>query len=94
MSKRTSLALIGLAAIGALAYRFRRQLIGWPLKLPPALYDVGLTRDRSIPVAAGIRLMADHYYPKARGEFPTILIRLPPKGQAWKPVSSAWPIGF
>ena len=77
MSKRTSLVLLGLAAIGAVAYRFRRQIVGWPLKLSPALYDVGLTRDLAVPVADGIRIMADHYYPKAPGAFPTILIRSP-----------------
>ena len=74
------LALIGLAAgagAAALIYRNWRHIIRHPLKLSPATYAVGVERNIPIEVESGLTLAADHYYPKAKGRFPTILIRSP-----------------
>jgi putative CocE/NonD family hydrolase len=64
---------IGLAGVGI--YALRRQIISWLLQLPPATYNVGVKRGIRIPMADGVVLKADHYYPQAKGSFPTILIR-------------------
>lgn len=79
MQKR-SLILIGLAAgagAAALIYRNWRHIVRHPLKLSPATYAIGVDRNIPIEVDPGLALMADHYYPKAAGAFPTILIRSP-----------------
>lgn len=56
---------------------FRRRLIGHWLKLPPALNDVRVERNVSIPMSDGMTLLADHYVPKASGSRPTVFIRSP-----------------
>lgn len=75
MVKRTGLALLLL--LGLALYYFRRSLLARLLKLPPPRYDVGVERDIPVGMPDGVRLFTDHYYPKALGEFPTILIRTP-----------------
>src|SRR5512139_162005 len=78
--RKSILALIGLAAgsgAAALLYRNWRHIIRHPLKLPPATYAVGVDRNLPIEVEHGLTLAADHYYPKAQGRFPTLLLRSP-----------------
>ena len=75
MSKKQVLVVLGLLGIGAYVTR-RRWLARW-LHLPRARYDVAVERGVRIPMPDGVALVADHYSPKARGAFPTILIRTP-----------------
>ena len=56
-------------------YRQRWQLIGRLIGLRPAEYDVGVERNIPVTMPDGVSLMTDHYYPKAAGKFPTILMR-------------------
>jgi putative CocE/NonD family hydrolase len=79
MRKRT-LILIGLAAgagAAVLIYRNWRHIVRHSLKLSPATHAIGIERNIPIEVEHGLTLAADHYYPKAEGRFPTILIRSP-----------------
>ena len=55
----------------------RRSLLARLLKLPPPHHAVGVERDIPVRMPDGIRLFTDHYFPKATGHFPTILIRTP-----------------
>jgi putative CocE/NonD family hydrolase len=73
--KHRALGLLALGALGLDLYRRRRRLLARLLGLPPPRYAIGVTR--SIPVAMpdGVRLMTDHYYPRAAGRFPTVLVR-------------------
>jgi putative CocE/NonD family hydrolase len=57
--------------------RARRALLARLLKLPPPCCAVGVQRDVPIPAPDGVRLFADHYFPRAAGDFPTILLRTP-----------------
>lgn len=75
MKSRIILFLLLLAG-WSIAY-FRRRLIARLLKLPPPQYKVGVTRDLGVTMRDGVRLLTDHYYPRADGEFPTILMRTP-----------------
>ncbi|HTP09210.1 MAG TPA: CocE/NonD family hydrolase, partial [Anaerolineae bacterium] len=78
--RKSILALIGLAAgagAAALIYRNWRHIVRHPLKLSPATFAIGVERNLPIEVESGLTLAADHYYPKAEGRFPTILIRSP-----------------
>lgn len=78
--RKSILALIGLAAsagAAVLIYRNWRHIVRHPLKLSPATYAVGVMRNIPIEVEHGLTLAADHYYPKAAGRFPTILVRSP-----------------
>jgi hypothetical protein len=65
---------VGIGA-GAVAFRRRRFWFAKRLKLPPPQYKVGVARDIPITMRDGAVLKADHYYPKAEGDFPTVLIR-------------------
>ena len=56
---------------------FHRQLIARLLRLPPAQHAVAVERNLRVPTPDGIALATDHYFPKAAGSFPTILIRTP-----------------
>src|SRR5205085_2312127 len=48
------------------------------LKLPAAdTYDLTVDRDLTIPMADGVRLLADRYYPRGNGKLPTVLVRSP-----------------
>ncbi len=75
--------LVAMAALGGLVggglglFRARRRLIARALTLPPPLYPVGVEKDLQVPAEAGRLLLANHYFPKASGDFPTILIRSP-----------------
>ena len=40
-------------------------------------YDVDMRLDVQVPMRDGVNLSADIYFPKARGEFPTVLMRTP-----------------
>jgi hypothetical protein len=78
--RKSFLALSGLAAgagAAVLIYRNWRHIVRHPLKLSPATYAIGVERNIPIEVESGLTLAADHYYPKAEGPFPTILIRSP-----------------
>jgi hypothetical protein len=77
MRKHTLLPLLTLGAAAFAVYRTHRQIIGWLLRLPPARYRVGVQRDLRIPAHDDVAVLADHYFPKASGSFPTILIRSP-----------------
>jgi len=47
-------------------------------KLPPAeTHAIAVEKDIKIPMADGVVLMADHYYPRSGGKRPTILVRSP-----------------
>jgi len=59
------------------AYKMRRQWIGQALNLPPAHYEVAVETHLRVPMPDGLSLEAEHYFPKAEGSFPTILIRTP-----------------
>lgn len=75
MRKRTGLAILALLGLGL--YRYRRSLLARLLKLPPPRYAVGVRRDLPVTMPDGIHLLTDHYFPRAAGSFPTILIRTP-----------------
>ena len=70
-------AATALAATGYAFYRTRRRWIGRALHLTPAHYQVGVETHLRVPMPDGITLEAEHYYPRAQGLFPTILIRTP-----------------
>lgn len=77
MDNKKWLALVSLALVGWGAYTRRRGLIARTLKLPPAEYDVDAVYNVRVPMRDGITLAADHYMPRASGDFPAILIRTP-----------------
>ncbi len=68
---------VGLAAVAVGLYAARRRLIARLLGLPPAPYSVAVERGLPVPMRDGATLKADHYFPKAPGSFPTILLRTP-----------------
>ncbi len=71
----TALTISGLTALGV--YRYRRGLVSRLLGLPPALHDVAVERGLRIPMRDGAELVADRYYPRESGRFPTILVCTP-----------------
>jgi uncharacterized protein len=73
----TAAAATAAAAALFAAYKTRRQWIGRALNLPPAHYDVGVETHVRVPMPDGLTLEAEHYYPLAKGPFPTILVRTP-----------------
>jgi putative CocE/NonD family hydrolase len=75
MKVATALAAVALAGFGL--YHYRRWLLARLLKLPPPHYGVRVQRDIPVTMPDGVRLFTDHYFPKAAGDFPTILIRTP-----------------
>ncbi|MFJ6698275.1 CocE/NonD family hydrolase [Streptomyces sp. NPDC091272] len=55
-------------------------------KLPAKRYDVGWEPGLEVPGADGSRLVTDHYFPRAEGDFPTLLVRSPyGRGVPWSP---------
>jgi uncharacterized protein len=70
---RRGVILSVLAALGT--YYCRWHIIGRLFGLPPVKYRVGVERDIPVTMPDGVTLMTDHYYPKAEGKFPTILMR-------------------
>ncbi|MBB4893471.1 hypothetical protein FHS39_002502 [Streptomyces olivoverticillatus] len=56
-------------------------------KLPAKRYDVGWEPDLVVPAADGSPLRTDHYFPRAEGDFPTLLVRSPyGRGVPWSPM--------
>jgi putative CocE/NonD family hydrolase len=100
MAKRKALFFLGLGLglVGVAAYRFRRHILGWLLRLPPVRNQVGVRRGLRIPMPDGIGLIADHYFPKREGAYPTIIIRSPygrgpsagQMGQAWTTIGQGF----
>jgi len=80
MSKKRSITLgiLGLlAGAGVGLYGSRRKLIAKWLGLSPAEYKTTVEYGIPVNMPDGATLITDHYSPKARGSFPTILIRSP-----------------
>ncbi len=63
-----------LLILGAVAFRFRWQLMARLLGLP-ANHEVSVEHKIPVTMPDGVRLMADHYFPSSAGQFPTILTR-------------------
>ena len=77
MPKKSRVLGFGLGLAMATAYEKRRTLLARLLKLGPVKNAVGINANIDIPMQDGVILKADHYYPKAAGTFPTVLIRTP-----------------
>jgi uncharacterized protein len=56
---------------------FSSLFIAWQENLPPRRNGVRKHRNIPIPMPDGVVLMTDHYAPRGKGPFPTILMRLP-----------------
>ncbi|MEE1753142.1 CocE/NonD family hydrolase [Streptomyces sp. SP18CS02] len=55
--------------------------------LPARRHDVGWEPGLVVPSADGSPLITDHYFPRARGDFPTLLVRTPyGRGLPWSPM--------
>ncbi|MFJ8676016.1 CocE/NonD family hydrolase [Streptomyces sp. NPDC093589] len=55
--------------------------------LPPKRYDAGWEPGLTVPAADGSPLRTDHYFPRAQGDFPTLLVRSPyGRGVPWSPL--------
>ncbi|MFB6441298.1 CocE/NonD family hydrolase [Streptomyces sp. NPDC056411] len=55
--------------------------------LPAKRYDVGWEPGLVVPAADGSGLCTDHYFPRAQGDFPTLLVRSPyGRGVPWSPM--------
>ncbi|WP_254151172.1 CocE/NonD family hydrolase [Candidatus Chloroploca mongolica] len=77
---RRSLAAIGIAGLGLVGaglYARRRQIIARAFGLRPPEYAVAVEYDLPVPMPDGTVLYADRFFPRASGQFPTILIRTP-----------------
>lgn len=77
MKKFIRYILFGLLALISLAYLTRKQTAQRVLRLSKMRYRVIITRNIAIPTPDGVSLMADHYAPRADGDFPTVFIRTP-----------------
>ena len=75
MGKRTAFGLLALGLAGLGLYAYRRQIIARLLGIRPPQCAAGVEPNIRVPMPDGVGLMADHYFPKATGTFPTILIR-------------------
>src|SRR5690348_14633464 len=73
----TRLAVAGMALGTFGLYLTRRRLVARVLGLPAARYAVTVERDLAVTMPDGVMLRADHYAPRAQGQFPTILVRTP-----------------
>jgi uncharacterized protein len=66
---------------GLIGYLMRARFIALFLRWPQPRYGVGVVLGVHIPITddAGqpISLATDHYYPRAKGDFPTVIIRSP-----------------
>jgi putative CocE/NonD family hydrolase len=91
MKGRTALAALALAGFGI--YRYRRSLLARILKLPSPRFGVRVERDLPVSMPDGVRLFTDHYFPKAAGDFPTILIRTPYGRGREDALGSGYPLG-
>ncbi|MEW2349266.1 CocE/NonD family hydrolase [Streptomyces sp. NPDC006684] len=55
--------------------------------LPARRHDVGWEPGLPVPAADGGTLLTDHYFPRADGDFPTLLVRSPyGRGLPWSPM--------
>ncbi|MGW0932624.1 CocE/NonD family hydrolase [Streptomyces sp. NPDC002644] len=55
--------------------------------LPERRFRVGTERRQAVPGADGSPLVTDHYFPRAEGAFPTLLVRSPyGRGLPWSPM--------
>ncbi|MBO0654254.1 CocE/NonD family hydrolase [Streptomyces triculaminicus] len=55
--------------------------------LPARRYDVGWEPGLVVPAPDGSPLITDHYFPRAAGDFPTLLVRSPyGRGVPWSPM--------
>ncbi|MFJ9582664.1 CocE/NonD family hydrolase [Streptomyces acidicola] len=55
--------------------------------LPAKRYEVGWEPELTVPGADGSPLVTDHYFPRAEGDFPTLLVRSPyGRGLPWSPM--------
>jgi putative CocE/NonD family hydrolase len=55
--------------------------------LPAKRHDVGWEPGLVVPAADGSPLITDHYFPRADGDFPTLLVRSPyGRGLPWSPM--------
>lgn len=75
------------AGIGFFAAR--RQILARALGLTPVEFQIGVEHDLSVRMPDGVTLYADHYFPRAQGRFPTILIRTP-YGRGGESVPQGW----
>ncbi|MEV0305746.1 CocE/NonD family hydrolase [Streptomyces prasinus] len=56
-------------------------------RLPAPLHEVGWEPGLVVPAADGSPLRTDHYFPRAEGDFPTLLVRSPyGRGLPWSPM--------
>ncbi len=77
MPRRGTAAALTLGGLGLTAWLGRRQLLARALGLPPPRYGVAVERGIKMTMPDGVALVADHHYPQAVGDFPTILRRTP-----------------
>ena len=91
MKVRTALASLALLGLGIC--RYRRSLLARLLRLPPPRHAVRVQRTIPVPIADGVRLFTDHYFPKAPGDFPTLLIRTPCGRGREVTLESGYPLG-
>ncbi|MFI9051985.1 CocE/NonD family hydrolase [Streptomyces sp. NPDC053427] len=55
--------------------------------VPPRLHEVAFEGGLAVPAADGSTLLTDHYFPRAEGDFPTLLVRSPyGRGLPWAPM--------
>ncbi|GFE13552.1 hydrolase [Streptomyces glebosus] len=55
--------------------------------LPAKQHDVGWEPGLEVPAADGSLLRTDHYFPRTKGDFPTLLVRSPyGRGLPWSPL--------
>lgn len=64
--------------------------LAWAEDLPPRLHGVRKTRNIPLTMDDGVVLMTDHFAPRARGHFPTILMRLPYGRRGFGAIASAY----
>ncbi|MFB7334379.1 CocE/NonD family hydrolase [Streptomyces adustus] len=56
-------------------------------RLPAKLHEVGWEPGLEVPAADGSPLVTDHYFPRAEGDFPTLLVRSPyGRSLPWSPM--------
>lgn len=77
MKKRTLITLLTLGWAGRTLYQNRWHILSRLVGLPQPRYPIGQRTAVTIPMPDGVNLIADHYFPQAQGEFPTLLIRTP-----------------
>lgn len=77
MIRRTRNVALMAGLAGYTIFRARRRALRPVLDLPPVRYNVGVRRNIRVSMPDGVTLATDHHFPRARGSFPTILIRTP-----------------